>query len=293
MRIGLFGRLILTLTLLWVHLPAKGQKFQAPTSEELQMTSDPKAPGAPAVYLFREETMDNSSHVQSTYARIKVLTEFGKEWATVEVPYEPELEALPKIEGRTIHADGTVIPLIGKPADLLIVKTHGLNLRTATFTLPSAEVGSILEYRWTKPLQKARGEGGTADSFWGSEHAGGSPDWSVQQELFVHKAHFFYNSLNRFGDAMGGRVIDEYPPRWTTMWLTGYLMYKERLPAGAHVVPSVSKTYTLDINDVPHISHEDDSIPLDSLRYRVWFYLTPETSPGLFWSAARQRWLKT
>ena len=52
------------------------------------MTSDPKAPGADAVYLYREETTDDNLHYQSVYARIKVLTEKGKELATVRVPYE-------------------------------------------------------------------------------------------------------------------------------------------------------------------------------------------------------------
>ena len=51
------------------------------------MTSDPKAPGAPAVFLYRQVETDNSNHYISEYARIKVLTEKGKEWATVEVPY--------------------------------------------------------------------------------------------------------------------------------------------------------------------------------------------------------------
>ena len=39
-------------------LAAFGQ-FQAPTPEELSMTSDPKAPGAAAVYLYRGEKEDD------------------------------------------------------------------------------------------------------------------------------------------------------------------------------------------------------------------------------------------
>jgi hypothetical protein len=34
-------------------------QFQAPTDAELKMTDDPKAPGADAVYLYREETQDD------------------------------------------------------------------------------------------------------------------------------------------------------------------------------------------------------------------------------------------
>jgi hypothetical protein len=38
------------------------------------------------MFLYREEVTDNFTHYVSSYARIKILTEGGKEWATVEVP---------------------------------------------------------------------------------------------------------------------------------------------------------------------------------------------------------------
>src|SRR5580658_1780985 len=109
-----FLQTAILLSSLSLSLCAAAQKFQEPSKEELQMTSDPKAPGAPAVYLDREESADNRSHYVSHYARIKVLTELGKEWATVEVPYSKGYSAVPIIEGRTIHSDGKVIPLVGK-----------------------------------------------------------------------------------------------------------------------------------------------------------------------------------
>ena len=43
------------------------------------MTSDPKAPGAAAVYLEIKEIANDPMHYQSYYARIKVLTEKGKD----------------------------------------------------------------------------------------------------------------------------------------------------------------------------------------------------------------------
>ena len=62
-------------------------QFQPPTQEELSMTSDPLAPGAAAVYLNVDEIANDPIHFHSVYERIKVLTEKGKELATVEVPY--------------------------------------------------------------------------------------------------------------------------------------------------------------------------------------------------------------
>jgi hypothetical protein len=47
--------------------------------EELKMTSVPEAPGAPAIYLYRQVDRNDESRVASeyNYARIKVLTEEG------------------------------------------------------------------------------------------------------------------------------------------------------------------------------------------------------------------------
>ena len=53
-------------------------QFQPVTKEELSMTADPAAPGADAVYLYREETEDDPHAFRTVYARIKVLTEAGK-----------------------------------------------------------------------------------------------------------------------------------------------------------------------------------------------------------------------
>src|ERR1700750_3115575 len=64
---------------------ALAQQWIAPTPEELSMTSQPEVPGAPAVYLFREETTDDKLHTFSIYVRLKVLTERGKEFSNVEL----------------------------------------------------------------------------------------------------------------------------------------------------------------------------------------------------------------
>src|SRR5579859_3046256 len=122
-------------------------QFQAPTNDELQMTSDPKAPGASAVYLYREDITDQTNSTRTYYERIKVLTEKGKELATERVFYDPESAKIANVEGRTIHADGTIIPLTDKPSELVEMKTKGFQLNAQVVTLPSVDVGSILEYR--------------------------------------------------------------------------------------------------------------------------------------------------
>ena len=156
-------------------------QFQPPTPDELQMTSDPKAPGADAVFLYLEETDNDAQHYESHYARIKVLTEKGKEMATVELPYLRGTWKVTDIKGRTIHSDGTIVPLDIKPADLMIQKSGDQQIKRKVFTLPSVEVGSIIEYRYIIS--------------YGDDCDNGTcffvpPTWDVQQAHFVHKARY-------------------------------------------------------------------------------------------------------
>ncbi len=292
MRVLVYASGLLALAAVVLPLTGVAQKFQEPTKEELQMTSDPKAPGAPAVYLYREESTDNRNHYVTSYARIKVLTELGKEWATVEVPYVPGYSATPLIEGRTIHADGTVIPLVGKASDLLVFKNRENHVKAAVFSLPSVEVGSILEYKWTIPLTGGSvsgvvgGEG--EENFYSSALASSIPEWEVQKPIYIHKEHFYYNPLSDLESNVLGNQV--------TYIVNGerasYLLYSQRLPAGTQVGHSPKGDFALDIQDVPGIQREANAPPQAALQYRVRFYYTPYTTAGAYWENEVKRWSK-
>ena len=297
MRIHMVAGVALTVAVLSLPLTGTAQKFQEPTKEELQMTSDPKAPGAPAVFLYRESEIDNRYHYISSYARIKVLTEKGKEWATVEVPHIPGYSATPIIEGRTIHSDGTVVPLVGKAADLLVVKTNNSHRKVSVFNLPSVEVGSILEYKWTIPLTSAGEIGGIAnparESYETAAMAGSElppPVWDVQQPIFVHKAHFYWNPFSDIeANAMNtlkGSSIDIYVDGERTH----YLLFTQRLPVGFTTTRSPRGDYTLDIQDVPAFVPEANALPEEALLYKVRFFRTPYNSPEVYWDNEIKRW---
>src|SRR5271168_4344335 len=112
----------LCLSLFFASIPlasvcARAQQWTTPTPEELSMTSQPEVPGAPAVYLFREETTDDKLHMFSIYTRLKVLTERGTEYSNVELGYARGSNGsgftVEDVQGRTIHPDGTIIPFTG------------------------------------------------------------------------------------------------------------------------------------------------------------------------------------
>lgn len=282
MRGAVFIGVVLTLAALAQPVSSAAQKFQEPTKEELQMTSDPKAPGASAVFLYREETTDNHYHFISEYARIKVLTELGKEWATVEVPYAVGFSAPPTIEGRTIHSDGTVIPLVGKAEDLLVFKTNENGVRKAIFNMPSVEVGSILEYKWTVPQTETKFAGVTqfVNSVYSGMLAGSIPKWDVQQPIYVHKEHFYWNPVSPLG----------IPAYMVDGEVGQYLLFTERLPAGFTTTRSPKDDFTLEVHDVPAFEREANSPPEGAFRYQVRFFGSPYTNAVMYWDNETKRW---
>ena len=241
-------------------------QFQAPAKDELEMTSDPKAPGADAVYFYREEKTDDNLHYHSYYVRIKVLTEKGKELATVRTPYERRSFKVTDVQGRTIHRDGSVFPLTTKPSDLTDVKTKNYQANTVVFTLPNVEVGSILEYR----LQ-LRYDDNTVSS----------PTWDVQQPYYVHKAHYLFIPSSGSGYITNGRGE-----------LLNRLMYASVGGIAKDVVRQIDGRYLLDVSDTPAIPAEDWMPPLNSLNMRLQFYYTQYYSVGEFWQKEGNRWAK-
>jgi hypothetical protein len=85
--------------------------FQPVSSDELKMTSEPLAPGAPAIILYRQVDRDDSrqSPHEFHYFRIKILTEEGRKYADVEIPFDKDDGfKVVKIGARTIKADGSI-----------------------------------------------------------------------------------------------------------------------------------------------------------------------------------------
>lgn len=252
-------------------------QFQQPTPDELKMTSDPQAPGASAVYLNLEETTDDNLHYKSFYARIKVLTEKGKELATVEIPYGGQFK-IDDIKARTIHPDGTIIPLDGKPEDLLSMKSGEEKFGKKVFTLPSVEVGSILEYRY--------------DMRYPDEYES-SPHWDIQdtdRPYFIHKAHYSFTPFKAFmkgSDNTTSRFLEDDKGR-----ILNNLVWWVNLPKGASVISDARGRFTLDVTDIPPVPNEQFMPPMESVLYKVWFYYKGSYTAEQFWADEAKRWSK-
>jgi len=232
------------------------------------MTADPKAPGAAAVYFNVEEINNDPLQFHSFYARIKVLQDAGKELATISIPYESDNETITDFQGRTIHADGTVIPFRGKPQILLEPKTtmkKGVQrqINHKVFNLPNVEVGSILEYRYTLRYE------GNLDQFSNLRGRISSPQWAIQRPYFVHKAHYVFMPMKEFlprnqtQPVMSEMANDHQSTHGIQL---NILKWNLNLPEGANMILTGFDHYVLDVTDIP------PAADINSAQYFVFFH---------------------
>jgi hypothetical protein len=252
-------------------------QWTPPTAEELAMTSQAEVPGAPAVYLFKEEVTDDKLHMWSKYVRLKVLTERGKEYADVELRQyqgsEGEGYTVGDIQGRTIHPDGTVIPFTGKPFEKLIEKTQGYKEMAKVFTLPAVEVGSIIEYRYQIRYDDNRFI---------------APEWIIQSDLYTRKAHYKWRptdeqlvSKGEHGEQTTSGIS------WAPVLPKGFEVKQSRMPGGGQA------TLELNIHDIAPAPDEEYMPPIQSLSYRVLFYYSAYRSTEEYWKNEGKGWSKT
>ena len=80
--------------------------FQPVSPEELKMTSEPLAPGAPAIILFRQVDRDDTGRTahEDNYVRIKILTEEGRKYGDIEIPFY-KFCISPELPGKRLRKD--------------------------------------------------------------------------------------------------------------------------------------------------------------------------------------------
>ena len=236
------------------------------------MTSYAPDPSASAVYLFREETVDDNIHIHSVYARVKILSEKGKEmFGDIEIPYEGGMSNIRSVSGRTIHSDGTVIPFTGKPMDKLLAKQGHERIMAKVFSMPDVQVGSIVEYRWIL---------GYDDSWLISPH------WLIQQDVPVLKAHYHFVSSS----ARGGNLREITTSVYGHEITSNQLLYTYVLPAGDKPVEQADGSYDAIVENIPALPNEDYLPPLESFSYRIVFYYSPFHTPAEYWKTVGKYW---
>jgi len=180
------------------------------------------------------------------------------------------------LEGRVIHPDGTVVPLTGKPTELLKT-TPGVRGNETTFTMPAVEVGSIIEYRYQIRY----------DRFLTAPH------WQLQTPYFVHKEHFVFKpSTQILRNTQGGTGVSDSALKDSHENVLTDLELEPSLPAGKAVTRDALGNYTIDLTNVPAIPREPWSPPLNTCTYSVDFFYTYTPDVKDYWQKQMSYWNK-
>ncbi|MGB9073855.1 MAG: DUF3857 domain-containing protein [Terriglobales bacterium] len=222
-----------------------GVGFQPVSPDELKMTSEPLAPGAPAIILFRQVDRDDNGRTshEDNYFRIKILNEEGRKHADVEIPFFKESENVVNVRARTIKPDGSIVSFDGKVFEKELVKGRfggrAVKYRAKTFTLPDVQVGGIIEYFYSIDFVK--------------EYDIYNSHWILSDELFTKKAQFSLKPYKSSHEAVS--------LRWS--W--------QGLPPGAEPKEGSDNIVRMEASNIPAFQTEDYMPPPNELKSRVDF----------------------
>jgi hypothetical protein len=244
--------LILIATTLRPNKPVSAaDEWQPITPEDLKMTSEPKAPGAPAIYLYRQVDRDDQQAHEYNYLRVKILTDEGRKQADVEIPFFKGEANIHGIKARTIRPDGSIASFDGKVYEKTIVKARGVKFLAKTFTLPDVQAGSIIEYHYTRDWDQG--------IYFKEAH------WILAEELYTRFAKFSLKPISSF-------VI-----RWS--WPLG-------LPPGTNPPKDEHGSIQMEAHNIAAFQIEDYMPPENELKMRVDFVYSQgndEKEPEKFW----------
>ena len=244
------------------------------SKEELAMSDDPSNPGAAAIILYREVNSDDVKSIETQYVRIKVLTDEGRKYADIEIPYLGKAAEIADIRARTVRPDGTPLDFQGQIFDRIAVKARKIKVQVKAFTLPEVQKGSILEYSYTiryrgKPPDFLKHPSSYEFS---KSVAIPSVTWTLREQLFTRRARF---TVRQFAGV---------PFYWVV----------QNVPQGAQPRNLTPETIVLEMENVPAFQEEEFMPPEREVKGWVGFYymLGPE-SVASYWrglgSAVAQR----
>jgi transglutaminase-like putative cysteine protease len=297
-------------------------QFQAPTKEELAMTADPKAPGADAVFLYLEEKDDDPHNFKAYHARVKILTEKGKEAATVHIIYRKNFMFYATGDNSSRMASGTSnnwsAPDVSHAGEDAVIDTnayggHGevgaiegrtyepdgtvvpLTGTTADLLKEKAGTSQVNEATFTMPDVKV---GSVIEYRYQVRYDrfNSAPDWQVQQPYFVHSAHFVFTPARQFlpdrnlGGTSGGMsdsaILGDHGETMTDVRAS------DVLPPGKAVKQDGLGNWFVDLTDIPAIPHEPYSPPIGAQIYQVNFFYTFAPDAKTFWQKEMSLWMK-
>jgi len=236
------------------------------SKEEWALNDDPTNPGASALILYREVTTDDVKSVETRSYRIKILTDEGKKYADVEIPYLEKAYRIEGIRARTVQPDGTALEFSGEVFDKLVAKAKKVQFQAKTFTLAGVRPGCIIEYsyqmRWHEKFPDVLKNPGNYIIKDSDAYAMLTAQWVIPEDLFTRRARFSLRPL------LKDRLT------WDTMGL----------PKDTQPRRQDEGSVVLELTNVPAFTEEPFMPPERMVKSRAdFFYVIGDADPSILW----------
>jgi hypothetical protein len=281
------------------RLAAAGQEWPPITEEEKALKDCPQQPGAPAVFLYREEINDDNALITTFYCRLKILTSAGKDRANIEIPFFRGFSKINDLEARVVRPNGGVVRFAGQIFEKTVLRSGRLKVTVKTFALPDVDVGCIIDYRYK--MVPDRGDLPSKRSLEAIENMlgpRGKPreggidteaglffipvdTWDIQEDLFTRKAKFAYEPSDLI-ENLFSLVGKRMRLNWVTHRLEG------AKPA------RIKGRIELELENIPAFEPEEYMIPESTQRMdvRIFYLEGTMASTDHYWKEESRNWQK-
>jgi hypothetical protein len=211
-------------------------------------------PDADAAILLREGDLDDDSSEGTSlkiYVRMKVFNERGRRYGDVRLPYRLDLGKIADVHARTVRPDGKAIEVEKKDIfDKLLITSGRSVWRAKTFSMPSVEPGSIIEYRYRQVYPAGFGYFAL----------------DLQSDLFIKELRY----------RMKPERASPLDVRWVSF----------NSPNPDDFTPKWNGTYNIEARNIPPFRREPMMPPELAVKVWGWLYYSKETEtdPDKYWS---------
>ena len=199
------------LILLFTTLIVKGQTqpFGVIDTADLRLTSCNFEKDANAMVLFDKSDLITGFTSTSIlrHKRIKILSDKGKDEATVKLDYYSShgLENISDIKAETINLNKNTIEFIKVEKGTIYHQTIDRTTKKISFTFPQVKSGSVIEYSYETTIG----------------FGGGFPDWNFQEQLPVRYCELNASIRSDYSYKMTPKVYQDYVKNTAGPWIKG------------------------------------------------------------------------
>ncbi|MCI0512402.1 DUF3857 domain-containing protein [candidate division KSB1 bacterium] len=237
------------------------------TQADWDIKADPEKHIEDAVMIFEKIITDDQNMIQNKcyyelYRRIRILSDKGREWADVTVPYLAKEQKVERINARTILPDNKMVDL--DPSQIFekeVFKTEGIKIKQKSFSLPAVSSDCIIEYYIKFRLPEPENV------------------WMIEKDIYLKRGVLQWKFYRGEGisDEVYNELVEFITPNYLFRFGDRVINIEKR--------PSIkaAEEVVFSIQEVPAFKSESYTLPDIAIKGQLRFYYGGNDSPAAYW----------